>query len=96
MKASLLFCLAAASIVTGCAAPGPLFVQREKELTPVEQANAYVPLANPVPSDFCQRVGFDAQQQALHAGFDLSTQDRLATQSAHQCEVFMTMQVAGL
>ena len=96
MKLSLFAIFAAACALTGCTAPGALFAEKEKSPTPIEQANAYIPVASPVPADFCDRVGFHAREVALQAGFDTATQTRLALQNTQQCEHFATTQVAGL
>ena len=96
MKFSALVISAAALALTGCASPASLFAEKEKSPTPIEQANAYVPVVSPMPSDFCDRVGFSARQVALQEGFDAATQNRMALQNSQQCARFTTTQIAGL
>jgi hypothetical protein len=86
----------AAFALTGCTTIGSLFADNDKGPTPIEQANAYVPLARPMPADFCQRVGTNARQEALRAGFDDATQQRIAVQNLQQCESFNQPQYASL
>lgn len=89
MKQIALFACAAFAL-TGCTTIGSLFADAEKGPTPIEQANAYVPVMRPLPADFCQRVGANARQEALRAGFDDATQTRMALQYSAQCEAFAT------
>jgi|GEM_PF-4357305 hypothetical protein len=96
MKLPMLSILAAAVALTGCTSPASLFAEKEKSPTPIEQANAYVPVVSPMPSDFCDRVGFSARQVALQEGFDAATQNRMALQNSQQCARFTTTQIAGL
>ncbi len=96
MKFSALFFCAAACALSGCTTVGSLFADKNKEPSPIELANAYVPVARPLPSNFCSRVGANARAEALRAGFDAATQERIGTLNARQCENFATQQVALL
>lgn len=86
----------AAFALTGCTTVSSLFADADTGPTPIQQANAYVPIAHPMPSDFCDRVGSSARDQALRAGFDEATQQRIAAQNLQQCEGFNQPQYAAL
>ena len=94
MKRALIVISAAAFALTGCTSIGSLFAESETQPSPVEMANAYVPSASIVPYDFCSRVAATAQAEALRAGFDAATQQRIGAQNGNQCQRFATQQVA--
>ena len=91
----ILLCGAALSL-TGCTTISSLFAEGPRDPSPVELANSYVPEASPVPSDFCARIGVRARQDAMIAGFDAATQDRMEQVNSRQCQRFATSQVASL
>jgi len=86
----------AAFALTGCTTIGSLFAGAEKEPSPIQMANAYVPVIRPVAADFCLRVGQSSRQDAMRAGFDLETQERMALQNSQQCQLFVSPQYASL
>lgn len=90
------FIACAAFALTGCTTIGSLLADAEKEPTPMQLANSYVPVTRPVGADFCLRVGQGARQEALRSGFDLPTQERLALQNTQQCQFFVAPQYASL
>lgn len=96
MKPAIIILCGAAFALTGCTTISSMFAENPKERSPVELAESYVPLASPVPSDFCARFGVRVRQDALMAGFDAATQDRMAQVNSRQCQRFATSQVASL
>lgn len=96
MKRALFVIAAAAFALTGCTSIGSLFARNDTQLSPLELANSYVPTALPMPYDFCSRVAANARAQALRAGFDAATQQRIGAQNGSQCESFSTQQIASL
>jgi len=86
----------AAFALTGCTTISSLFAEADKEPTPIQQANAYVPAIRPVAADFCMRVGQSSRQDAMRAGFDLETQERMALRNSQQCQFFVSPQYASL
>ena len=95
MKQILLIACSAFAL-TGCTTIGSLFAGAEKEPTPIQMADAYVPVIRPVAADFCLHVGQNARQDAVRAGFDLQTQERFALQNSQQCQLFVSPQYASL
>jgi len=96
MKYPLVVLTIAAFALSGCTSIGALFAERETEPSPIELANAYVPRASAMPFDFCSRVAANAQADALRAGFDAATQQRIGAQNGRQCQSFLPQQVAQL
>jgi hypothetical protein len=96
MKSSIVALAAAAFALTGCTSVGSMFTAKEKQPSPIELANAYVPTASPIPYDFCNRVAAGAKAEALRAGFDAATQERISAQNGRQCQSLAPQQQVAL
>ncbi len=96
MKRAILVMTAAAFALNGCTSIGALFAESEKQPSPLELANAYVPRASVVSYDFCTRVAANAQAEALRAGFDAATQQRIGAQNGRQCQSMAPQQQVAL
>src|SRR3954466_14330551 len=53
--------------------------------------SGYAPVAFAPPPSFCEDVAVNDRLRALRSGFDLSTIDRIATQSLQQCRSLLAM-----
>jgi len=96
MKCPIVAFAAAAFALSGCTSIGALFADSGQQPSPLELANAYVPQASPMPYDFCSRVAAGAKAEALRAGFDAATQERIGARNARQCQNVAPQQQVAL
>jgi hypothetical protein len=96
MKYPAIAIAAAAFALTGCTSVSSMFAENSKQPSPIELANAYVPTASPIPYDFCNRVAAGARAEALRAGFDAATQERISAQNGRQCQSLAPQQQVAL